>query len=555
MKKGRLLLYVSNLQKEENMAIIPTLAWVSKKKGVLFDTYLDAYRKGVHNGGGDFAKAKFGNLTGSLVSGGHHIEQLSYFINKYDTKILSTGSLLDNFFQTKQFRSLTELYTHVLKGIKKPQTIAMIGSQASPYCYPEIYSRKAIGVTDSIKIPDLDKLGGKKKKILCFYVAKSVVNKLIEKGYTVKVMDSIRKGDDFASVTARIASRFKWNKYIMGDPALVTSHIAFACKNSLISVYGRPQSEVFRKIKTKIKGNIIYGRQYDDTDFFTFSKNNLCLKVIDPAPPVIKIETKEKIKIPEIKEPDDETLKKWIKEKKILSTVLFWSGAPRELENLYRLTDLVAITGLRCGLITTSDTFRYPNSALKLLGIPMEYGGVWPLIEPLLGSGGNGICIEYLMNPKILHEELVSAISYICKRTNFQLKGYWATMDAVMEQKPVKRITMKNSAPYIKIKHNIELKKLGLLGKLAKGAVKKTGASKAFVQERPYDNYAATSIKKGLLKAVADTGLKYMFTKSDFGRPKSYTKNNLTVLNYATGQWDGWTPFYTINSLKDIKNS
>jgi hypothetical protein len=48
-----------------------------------------------------------------------------------------------------------------------------------------------------------------------------------------------------------------------------------------------------------------------------------------------------------------------------------------------------------------------------------------------------------------------------------------------------------------------------------------------------------------------------MFTKADFNSyPKAnYLDEDFVALNYTAGQWDGWTPFETINDVSDLRKS
>ena len=45
-----------------------------------------------------------------------------------------------------------------------------------------------------------------------------------------------------------------------------------------------------------------------------------------------------------------------------------------------------------------------------------------------------------------------------------------------------------------------------------------------------------------------------MLTKSGFGKPPHivYRDGDFVALNYTAGQWDGWTPFETINDVRDL---
>jgi hypothetical protein len=74
---------------------------------------------------------------------------------------------------------------------------------------------------------------------------------------------------------------------------------------------------------------------------------------------------------------------------------------------------------------------------------------------------------------------------------------------------------------------------------------------------RPYEFYAPGPIRQDMVEAVRGAGLRYMFSKAGFGAPPTvlYHDANFLALNYTVGQWDGWTPFETINSVDDLRRA
>jgi len=524
----KLFICLSKLRNDLS-ALLPTIAWLAKSKGYMFDCYIDSPRAGDHFGGGDYAIRDLGRLTGSLVSGGHHIEEFLYTLNNYDTEIHSLGeTLFAGYCQAEKSKRIVELYAKVLKYFRvKPKQIVMIGSECAPYLYPEIFFRKALGVHDSLSSKDLAKLT-KIRKIKCFHVAKEKIEILRRKGYEIEIIDQLNLDEDFSNTTLRILERWKHRckGFILGDPVLVSSWIPFACASSRIALYGRPQTDVIPHMVSDNK--VVLGRQYSDQDFFELSKRSMSLQVIDPVPPVFRIRRIKKLQIPKLTEPTDIELRAYAREGRILTSVVFWTGATRELENLYRIIDLIALTDLKAGIVSTTDTFKYWNSALDLIAVPKESGGVWPNIEPLLGCSGRGVCIESLMDPEILKQELIKARRELAHYTDFAPKGYWVTMDAEMKKKFV-----------------IEsLNTRGVVGKVAR----RTGLA----PKRPYDMYKPDTISKGVLDAAKHAGFEYMLTKSGFGKSKLLNQKPL-VIPYTVGRWDGWTPFYTINNVSDLK--
>src|SRR5205807_257542 len=54
-----------------------------------------------------------------------------------------------------------------------------------------------------------------------------------------------------------------------------------------------------------------------------------------------------------------------------------------------------------------------------------------------------------------------------------------------------------------------------------------------------------------------EAGFSYMLTKSGFGLVPQiqYRDDDFVALNYTAGQWDGWTPFETVNDVRDLRRA
>jgi hypothetical protein len=481
-----------------------------------------------------------------------------------------------------------------------PQNIVMICSNygkalagLDAYLYPEIYYRQAIGVLDFIPEDELDDLYQKGSKIFCLYVDEKVTDRLQKKGYNIEVVDHLKENDDYFSVTKRIARRWenKIKGWILGDPVLVSHWLPKACEEDLIAVYSIPQEKIITQLGGIIssKGKVVYGRQYSDKDFFELSKLNQCLQVIDPCRPPFqsvkhvdftwhKNQNENGFYDPEY---SDEELKQFAREGRILISLMFWSGMIREIENFYNLMDLFAITRLKCGLVLTAQSYEYMmHSPLELLTIPLEQGGVYPLVETVLGSCGVGVGIESYIQKGRLRENLKEALSRILQKVKkecYMPKGWWTTMDTNLEKLPLskrpKPVRFLKYPPYVQIRYHAKDKKLdeshsssnvSILHSIKENKIDKikaviieAGLIKYFEPYRPYESFGAGNIKKDIIETAKSAGLQYMFTKAAFNEnPKvKYSDDNFIAINYTAGQWDGWTPFETINDVSDLIKS
>ncbi len=603
--KDKLLLYLSKLRDSKNIAISPTLAWIAEEKGYLFDNYYDSYHLGIHFPGGDWRNLESGQLTGGTVSGDRHFGEFYFLLLNFDVQVVSNGHTM--FLPTVEHLNVPVVvisnevdvfYQKILShlGIPFPSTVVMVGFDpegklkgVGTYLYPEIYYRKAIGVPESITEDQLDNLCGGKAKILCCFVDDGKVKRLKSRGYDVDVIESFREGDSYSSITERVAKRWggKVRGWILGDPTLILHWLPKACEEHLIAIYGIPQEDILSRLSDLIssQGEVVYGRQYSDRDFFELSKLNRCFQVIDPCRQPFQ-STKhigyswnhvdEGFYKPEY---SDEELEHFACEGKILISLMFWTGMIRELENLYELVDLIAVSRLKCGLVLTAQSFDYMmHPPLELITISLDQGGVYPLVEPVLGSCGLGVGIESCMESDSLCEYLEGGLRSILGRVKDQgyvPKGWWTTMDASLEKLPwwkrPKPVRLLKYPPHLQIRYrkrsleedrsadgNISSHaQVKDYKEIIKSWLKGLGLEKFFSCYRPYEFYQAGALSKDIVEVAKSVGLSYMFTKAGFnlGSKVEYMDDSFIALNYTAGQWDGWTPFETINDVSDLKRS
>jgi REP element-mobilizing transposase RayT len=285
-------------------------------------------------------------------------------------------------------------------------------------------------------------------------------------------------------------------------------------------------------------------------------------------------------------EPDDDQLRAWAREGRVLVSVIFWTGMIRELENLPRVIDLVALTRMKGGLALTLPALEYqPEGPLELLRIPLDRGGVFPHLELMLASCGLGATIESRMPEGWLAQYLLAtnaAFDRLGVPLAWRPKGWWATMDAEMRPLPKPRLPItpkfQAHAPFLQLRYQspggqqapapasaravgsaappAAARHPGLKRQLGDW-VREHGLRAMLAPYRPYEFFAPGPLRKEVIEALRGAGLRYWFSKAGFGRPPTilYQDADVIALNYTVGHWDGWTPFETINSVADLRHA
>jgi hypothetical protein len=598
--KKHLLLFLARLSDFSGTPTAATLAWLCRSNNWIFDNYYDSHHEGVHFPGGDWRKLDIGKLTGGTVCADRHFEEFYFLLLHFNVTAVTTGESVFGpamrrlkvpiiVESTDTSLVLKKTFEHL--GTPLPGTAVMIGSNLDPalkgleaFLTPEIWLRQALGIHETISDESLCQLIEPGSPVLCVCVHDSVVSRLQQSGYAVEIVDRIGRNDDYASVTKRLVMRWvaEAKGWMLGDPVLAYHWIPKCCEDRLIPIYGIPQHQIVRELAETIKtrGKVVYGRQSSDHDFFVLSDLNQSLQVIDPCrPPFQSVrhikqswETGEKTEGFFAPEYSDEQLRNFCKENRILVSLLFWNGMIRELVNLYPLFDLIATTRIRCGIVVTSETFEYMvHSPLELLTVPLEDGGVYPLAEVLLGSCGAGVGVEAAMDSIRLGEQLAEALQSIGRKVAthaYVPRGWWGTMDADLERlvwwKRPYFVKFFRKWPWLRLRIPAEESHSGVNDQSGpdfqtrlRTIGRALGLSRFVEPLRPFENYGPGGIKREIVNAVKSAGLSYMFTKAGFKSLPGvqYMDDEIIALSYTAGQWDGWTPFETINSVRDLQKA
>jgi len=240
----------------------------------------------------------------------------------------------------------------------------------------------------------------------------------------------------------------------------------------------------------------------------------------------------------------------------------------RELHCLSRIFDLIAATGLRCGLVITTDTVAHASASdLALLTVPVERGGVLGRVELLLGSTGRGVCAEGYMPDGELARLLASARGELAELLPDDLmpRGWWPLVDAKLVDATTPRVSWDGWRPIVRIPprprpeerpHAAEptpRQRSDVRGVIG-GALRRHHLERFYEAWRPYDHARPGPIDPAVAEAARSAGFEYMWTKAAFGHCEpALVGDDFVALPFTAGDWDGWSPFYTVRSAAQVR--
>jgi hypothetical protein len=600
-------------------AVAATLAWMAQEREVSFDVYYDLPRTGRHYGGGASRLDKttgdetLASLAGGLVTGGRHLETLATALQRFEARVISVGQI--TFANTlaalacdsgaevwpAEESDVVGLYNDAFSKLEMawPDTAVLVDSAPRPglegvdaYLWPEIFYRHALGIERTLRQDQLQRLRdcGVRRLMICGLSAEHRAG-LVAQGFEVEEVGVVESHDDYATVTARMARRWAAQRrgWLLGDPVLASCWLPTACREHRAVIFGTPQSAVLTELREDIGAQVgpaVLGRQQEDRDFFELSRLGQSFQLVDPGRPPLPVLLTHPPRWapvwpePGREDPDDDQLLAWAREGRVLTSLVFWTGMLRETENLFALTDLVAMTGLQAGLALTVQSLACRPSPLDLLTAPLSQGGVFPNLEVLLASCGTGAAIESLLTTDQLTQHLEEArieLQRLGIPRHSWPQGWWATMDAPLvprsRWRSPKPVRLNRAAPYgIEVRFHSRDRSAapapvgtdsGRRGgrerveRFARKRLKGRRLQGLFSAYRPYEGFAPGPIQPELAAAVRNAGFSYMLSKSGFGgAPRVMLRDeDFVALNYTAGQWDGWTPFETINCTGDLRQA
>lgn len=563
----RLLILFAPVDHPHRDAVCATVAWIAAAEGQLFECYYEGRASGVHYGGGLPWQADPADLRGGTFIGGRHQEQLAMVLDRFDCQAASLGptvfsnAIADAGIPMRATSpDVAEFYNQIFEasGVERPKTLLVIGSGGGPvslvpYACHEIVQRQVLAIAGG----DDDALAA------------------LRTGIEVeRLWDGEPPGQSGASVAAHsLGMATRWRKrtsgYLLADPEAAGRWIPTAIRNGWAPIFGIPQSEVVSQLSKELEQvPVVWGRQQDDSDFLALSKAGVAFQLIDPGRPpfpIIKEALRPRAAIVEAPlEPTDEQLREWANEHRVVSSMVFWTGMVRELECLYALAAILGDTRLKAGLALTVQAFDYVDSTpLELLGVAPEQGGLRGQVEALVASAGLGGMIESAAPPHRFADTLAASVSLLAERlggADQVPKGWWGVMDAPLLPKKLGRLKLETSPWSIKLRYRRRPLSAqvgataGAARKDLRSTIRESPLGKLFDPIRPFDEARPGRPIRSILEAVKAAGFEYAVTKAEFGSPPTVATGvaGLNVLNYTAGRWDGWTPFETINDLRDL---
>jgi hypothetical protein len=305
--------------------------------------------------------------------------------------------------------------------------------------------------------------------------------------------------------------------------------LPWCCHNDAIAV---SETSVITNLKEEgakldDETNVLFGRQTAEEDILEISRKNYCFQIVDPGRPLFPTISQKKGKFYEPKqsyfdrEPTDHELQLFADEGKILSSILFWCPDLRHVECLYRLFDLVSITNAKIGIGITAHYYQFNFHPLQLINIPLECGGVYPNVEPLLCSCGLGVASE--AEGFMTYETLLSNLR---------------TARRIVSEVTGEKFLPKGCFPFLDIKTSNHLDIL-----LRRPFVRRVARPNNYVNER-------------FMEALTKSGFEYVVSLSSLGKPEvTFRKENFLAINYTAGQWTGVSPYVVIDSAENLKSA
>ena len=583
-QRPRLLLYLADASGPARLAIAPALAAAAARAGWVFDCYYDALRAGRHFGGPTPEDVPEGRASGSPFAGGSHQAKLLWLASRFQVTAVGDGasSLLpvlevagvDVLAGSPEPGQVYEAAFGALS-VDIPSRLIVVDGQpqgpsgliVAPYLYPAFFVEgPALGVDVSAneqQVAQLEVLGAKSIEALLVDEARAARFPRRLDGEVALTYET------YESLTLALAERWAaWGTgVLLGDPELVAAQLPKAARLHLLPLHGRPQVLVLRRAERMIRTGRepVYGRQYDDRDFFELARLGHGLQVLDPSPPFDAAAAAAPPRVPAAVaaldlEPDDAQLEQWADEGRVLLTLLFWGGMVREIDCYGPLFDLVAETGLRAGLVLTAESLEHAGGTpLSLLSVPRARGGVLGLVEPLLGSTGRGVAAESLLPDGALATMLTEAREASARLLPADLvpRGWWPLLDAPLVPRRERPLAVRDGRPVVLLAPRSERGQRTVsdvasrehrdLRYMAGSGVRRLHLDSLFAERRPYELARPGSSDDRVAAEVRSAGFTYMWTKTSFGRcTPRLLGDDFVSLPFTAGSWDGWSPFYTV---------
>jgi len=463
-KKKNLLFLFTDESCPAAGAATATLNWVAEKAGTDFEAYICIRPK---------------TWAGEILAftGHSHAEQFYYAANFY-AKVLYCSLTDDPALQfkrevmafggdvvtTRKSGELAEFYRDIFDYFKLefPQEIILVPGLPKkegalwlqPYCYPDICFREALGANADADTQTLGRLkdAGAQRASL-FYCPPQTAEMARASGLAVEVVDSVKDGDSYGSITCRIADRWMGHAkgVAFGDPHCTLKWMPFYLRERRLTLFEpvawREFTKTLARYARKTGDNLIYGSQtvtpMTDDVATEFAKEGLVMSLVGLDARIgltiqsrrhLPVDWLKEIRPPWEEEYSDKFLEARAAKGGIPVCFLFYASDIGHLPALSRVLDLMLVDGMRCGLAFPSTWYDFQPQLLEQLYIPAPHGGVFPNVEPLMASAGRGVATEAqgYLDANSLTASLKMAKAQIARHVGEKLVpiGYYPFQDA-----------------------------------------------------------------------------------------------------------------------------
>jgi hypothetical protein len=205
---------------------------------------------------------------------------------------------------------------------------------------------------------------------------------------------------------------------------------------------------------------------------------------------------------------------------------------------------------------------------LASLQVPVDRGGVHGRLEPLLGSTGRGVAAEAYMPSAALAAHLSEAMEAISRRApTLRPRGWWPLLDAQLRNHREIPVGWRGRRPAVRYSPRGEPEADAEapapqaaaaptprdLRRVVGSVVRAAGVDALLDVRRPFDGRRPADLDPEIPRVVRAAGLHYMWTKTGFGSPRAVmTDGDFVALPFTAGNWDGWSPFYTVSRAADL---
>jgi hypothetical protein len=465
MSKQDLLLLVADDASTEKASASATLAWLAEEVNAEFETYITI-------------APTFSRHASMSTNGSWHLQQFCFIASLYNVLYCAVSES-----KTLQFKraaaaagqilsvvppdQIADFYLTVFGHYDRPLPSEAVVIPAGrmlpggeepetpwiePYCYPEIFYRKALGVSSAAPIEQWTKLvAAGVQRVYAVYCPQETVEQLQGLGLDVEVIDEVGADDTYGSLTKRLAERWidKTEMMAFGNQYVALRSLGFYLRHRALVFYEPVEWEAYVKdispYADRVGSRLVWGNQTvqqgGDNAITEFGKYDMSMSL---GIATVGMTVRENIKLPSDwlgeapapweQECSDAYLEEQIDRGGIPVCYLLYAADLGHLGVFARLFDILCADFARCGVGFPSTWYDYAPEALEQIYIPHEQGGVFPRLEPLLSSTGLGVGTEAagFMTRDTLLDQLQQAIASLKEHLGPRLLplGYYPWQDA-----------------------------------------------------------------------------------------------------------------------------